>query len=87
MTTDPLIVPLTYPVGITIARAITNDCNYSIRYYTGHHHLMGGDAPYQDHQRDWYLSIGISGRGYSISGSRHSPDDGIFINITTNGFI
>ena len=48
---------------------------------------MGGDAPYQDHQRDWYLSIGISGRGHSISGSRHSPDDGIFINITTNGFI
>ena len=48
---------------------------------------MGGDAPYQDHQRDWYLSIGISGRECSISVSRHSPDDGIFINITTNGFI
>ena len=82
-----MIAPLTCPVDITIARAITNDCDNFICYYTRRHHLMGGDAPYQDHQRDWYLSIGISGRECSISGSRHSPDDGIFINITTNGFI
>ena len=82
-----MIVPLTCPVDITIARAITNDCNYSIRYYTGHHHLMGGDAPYQDHQRDFLYYNSVSGRECSISSVRHPPDNGIFINIITYGFV
>ena len=82
-----MIVPLTCPVDITIARAITNDCNNFSCYLSGHHHCMGGDAPYQDHQRDFLYYNSVSGRECSISRVRHPPDNGIFINIITYGFV
>ena len=82
-----MIAPLTCPVDTTIARAITNDCGSFNCYHTGHHHLMGGDAPYQDHQRDFLYYNSVSGRECSISRVRHPPDNGIFINIITYGFV
>ena len=48
---------------------------------------MGGDAPTQDHQRDCQGFISISGREYNVSVIRHPPDNGIFINIITYGFV